>query len=368
MIKFNLTYKNILLLIPIITLIIWFSFKKINNEPIIKEKINLNKYTNDNLDIDYKKYPKINDCIFVSIGSYRDDECPLTIKSLYDNADEPEKIFIGVCSQNKENNEECLDNNYKYKKQIRIKRLSYKDALGPQYARYLCSHLWRGEEYYLQIDSHLVFKKSWDTIIKNMYKKLPNKSVLTHYPPSKIDSDPSYTCSSHFENNFHIISEAKITNFDKPIITPYFSAGLMFVDSNFLYNISYDPYLPYLFQGEEVLMAIRFYTNGWNLYNLSEPIATHNYGRNDKPHFWSDHKHIDWRKIQKESHKRYYKIIKQGEDILPIFNKKIEKYGLGNIRTVEDFFKFAGIDFKNKKVESRCDKKYDIKTNTWIKK
>ena len=89
--------------------------------------------------------------IFVSIASYRDDICNSTLKNLYEKAQFPLNVFVGICQQNKDGDPDCqgdiINSN------IRIIRLDYRDAKGPTYARYMCSQLWDGEEYFLQIDS-----------------------------------------------------------------------------------------------------------------------------------------------------------------------------------------------------------------------
>ena len=83
-------------------------------------------------------HPKIHDAIFVSVASYRDDECKDTINSMFKQAKNPDKIFVGVCQQNKEADENCIKNvPKKYQKNIRTKDMSYKEAKGPN----LCSIL-----------------------------------------------------------------------------------------------------------------------------------------------------------------------------------------------------------------------------------
>ena len=44
--------------------------------------------------------PRSDNSIFVSLGTYRDPFCPMTIKSLFSNAKFPEKIFVGLFQQN----------------------------------------------------------------------------------------------------------------------------------------------------------------------------------------------------------------------------------------------------------------------------
>jgi len=302
------------------------------------------------------------------------------LDDIFKKAKEPHKIFIGLCQQNKNEKEQCISNyNLKYKNQIREYNISYMEARGPTWARYICSHLWDGEEYFLQIDSHSRFIPNWDEKVKYLFSKCPpGKNILTHYPPShgqydKIIKNPSsvvsYTCSSHFENNFHIISEARPpkVKHNTPFITPYVSAGFIFSKSDLLHDVPFDPYLPYLFQGEEILLATRFWTNGWNTYNPNEAVLTHYYKRENQnhPHFWDDHK--DWSVIQTEANKRYYYLLGQysKDKIKPEFLTHVQNYGMGKCRKLEDWFSFAGIDMKNKKVKSRCNYVYNLKAKEW---
>ena len=163
--------------------------------------------------------------IFVSIASYRDDECPKTIISLFENAKNPNNIFVGICQQNKEDEDiDCYLE--KYKNNIRIKRLKHTEAKGPTFARYLCSKLCDGEEYFLQIDSHTDFVKNWDSIIIDLYHKCPSiKTVITHYPPAKTDNSNllSYMCKSSFNSNdIPTFESALISDPKKKFIIPIY--------------------------------------------------------------------------------------------------------------------------------------------------
>ena len=105
--------------------------------------------------------------IFVSIASYRDSVCSTTVESLYSMADNPKNVYVGLCQQNNgKEDQDCVNNDSpvisRYIKNIRIIRIPYFEAKGPTWARYLCSTLWDGEQYYFQIDSHTKFVKGWD--------------------------------------------------------------------------------------------------------------------------------------------------------------------------------------------------------------
>ena len=109
------------------------------------------------------------DTIFVSIASYRDSVCNSTVKSLLESADNKNRVFVGICQQNKDGDEDCLLS-FEESPNLKIIRIPNTEAKGPTYARYLCSTLWDNEEYYFQIDSHTRFVKHWDTKLINMIK------------------------------------------------------------------------------------------------------------------------------------------------------------------------------------------------------
>lgn len=56
----------------------------------------------------------------------------------------------------------ALLQNEPWRKHIREVRLDWHEATGPCRARHLAQCLWSGEEFYLQIDSHMRFAACWD--------------------------------------------------------------------------------------------------------------------------------------------------------------------------------------------------------------
>lgn len=298
------------------------------------------------------------DKIFVSVASYRDKECPMTISSLFDNAEYPERIYIGICQQNKDDDIECFDEQYKYANQIRIMKLPEYEAKGPTWARYLCSKLWNGEDYYFQIDSHTKLVKHWDTKLINMAYKLQGeqssrKVVISHYPPNYDDYKENNDtiknlvpriCKSFFnERNMISFHGAEILNTnDECYLVPYIAAGMFFCSSKFLKELPFDPYLPYLFVGEEILLSARFWTNGWDIYTPSENIAYHYYTRKDEPKIWTDQKYSD-----EEALRKVKLLLGLERGNIQVQN---ELYGMGKQRSLQDYYTFAGIDLENKKI------------------
>ena len=119
--------------------------------------------------------------IFISIASYRDVLCSTTVRNIYENAKNPMNVFIGIVEQNnsENKNELCLSENLdkKFLNNIRITKIPYQDAKGPTFARYLCSQLYKNEDYFFQIDSHTLFVHDWDEKLLKMFKNTGNRFI-----------------------------------------------------------------------------------------------------------------------------------------------------------------------------------------------
>ena len=238
----------------------------------------------------YHKPPRTDDSIFVSIASYRDENCASTLQSIYENATHPNNVFVGIVQQNKLGDSECeIENKLLYKNgNVRTLRLSYDDAKGPCHARYLASGLYQGETYYFQVDSHMLFEKGWDADLVAMMRKLPTKSVVSHYPVSwdamhESQGVPKFT---------------HVTRLHDPILTfqseytedtgPSFGAsgGMIIMPGKAVREVYFDPNLDYVFQGEEMLYSARLYTHGFNFHSPTKNIVYHYYNREGDPKFW----------------------------------------------------------------------------------
>lgn len=123
--------------------------------------------------------------IFVAIPSYRDSECRPTVDHLLQQAEFRDRISIGICLQSEKSDPTLQDlrDRYDYDT-VRVYWVDYLEAEGPCVARAHAQKLWRGEPYYLQIDSHMRFCKGWDMYLLDQLTKCPSdKAILTTYPP-----------------------------------------------------------------------------------------------------------------------------------------------------------------------------------------
>ena len=144
-------------------------------------------------------------------------------------------------------------------------------------------------------------------------------------------------------------------------MTPYVAGGMFFCESYFLKELPFDPNLPFLFIGEEILHSIRFYTHGWDIFTPTQNVVFHEYTRANKPKIWTDNPYyVDEPAFNKVKH--YLKLMDEEKDIEGYLKFNLDKYGLGNKRTLEDYYNFAGIDIENKKVYKNFCKENNIAT------
>jgi len=325
----------------------------------------------------YPKYPMKPDTIFVSVASYRDQECSLTISTLFNNARYPERIFVGICEQNKKgvSSELCIPRDIPkgLEDNIRIAKMDYTKAKGPTYARYIVSRLWRGEQYYFQIDSHNTFVKDWDIDLIQMIRQIKetSKPVLSVYPPAKeqmtLRGFPEFDNGKINEVGIPVFvcgwsepsEEVKRSN--KPIA----SGNFLFLDSSFLREVPFDPNLSHLFHGEEILFSARLWTAGWDFYTPNKKICYHHYNRRASLY----HQDIkDSAECREKAEKRVLFLLgllsKNG--VPGNFLRDYNYYGLGKFRTIGDFWKVCGVDFMLRTVEKWNDKTIpSIKYDGW---
>jgi hypothetical protein len=286
----------------------------------------------------------VKDTIFVSVASYRDSDCIETIRAMYDSAARPDRLYVGICEQNSaEAKEACVPGQFKWNHRVRRLTIPAMEAKGPTYARYLCSTLYRGETYFCQIDSHTRFVKGWDAKAVKCLKACPapRRSVLTHYPHDWDQNSETGTkdvpvlCKSKFDDNGILTFEAvSIAPSEKPKPVPFVSGGFVFAPGTMVQDVPYDPDLPHLFQGEEILYSARLWTSGYDFYTPTENLVFHKYGREDSPKFWGEVP--GFQEAQAATLAKVRKLMAGG---MPGYAR-----GMGAKRTIAAYWKFVDAD------------------------
>ena len=97
------------------------------------------------------------------------------------------------------------------------------------------------------------------------------------------------------ENNEYIPTVQDSDNVKHGIFSKsmFLAGGFLFTYGKFIKDINYGglSQLHHIFNGEEILIAILAYTNGWEFFTPAKNIAYHKYSEiGDKPLWWEDNK------------------------------------------------------------------------------
>jgi hypothetical protein len=138
----------------------------------------------------------------------------------------------------------------------------------------------------------------------------------------------------------------------------FFSAHFCFTDGDFAVNVQHDP--EYFFHGEEISLAVRAFTHGFDLFHPHRVIAWHEYTRKGRTKVWDDMTtpekkkgkvELDWVERNNNCHKRNRILFgMDGEDPSQI---DFGKYGFGTARTLREYEEYAGISFKYRGVQQK---------------
>ena len=300
------------------------------------------------------------DKIFIQIASYRDPQLVPTIKDCIEKAKHPENLVFSIAWQH--SSEDSWDNIDEFKNDSRFKivDINYKMSKGACWARNLLQQQYDFEEYTLQLDSHHRFIEDWDVecidMIKQLQEKGHSKPLLTSYISSfDPDNDPAGRTQVPWKMNFdRFIPEgaifflpASIDNhkeLTEPIPGRFYSAHFCFTLGQFVTEVPHDP--NYYFHGEEISIAVRAYTWGYDLFHPHKIIAWHEYTRKGRTKQWDDDK--SWHNKNSECHKRNRKLFEMDGEVKDI---DFGIYDFGKVRTLQDYEQYAGISFKKRGVQ-----------------
>lgn len=297
--------------------------------------------------------------IFVQIASYRDAECQYTVKDLFEKATHPERISIGICWQtDPEKDQGCFIEPYPYPDQVRVVEYHAKNSKGSLWARAEAQKLWAGEEYTLQIDAHMRFEKGWDNTLLTMLQQTGSvKPLLTTYaapyePPDKLRTDTVYRMGMReFKQDkpgvppkllYKSTTIRKEDRPDTPFLTATVCNAFMFAPSALWHEVPIDPYI--YFYGDDTSFAARAWTHGWDIFSPHQCVIYHLWDRKTRPGHWGDFPAIS-SGLSKNTDDRVAHLVGMQRCNDAEILKELDAYGLGTVRSLEEYQRFAGINF-----------------------
>ena len=310
--------------------------------------------------------------------------CRDTVDSLFTRAANPLKVHIAVVEQHSPDvrscypphldqcqlKDNCLSDN------LRIRRVPTKDSRGHAFGRYAARLMYHGEEFVLIARSNQVFAPRWDALLLAEHEALRAsvaKPIITQRPVLRKSAEEANStltgsgpatvlCSAAFAANEAIPSLSPVIVEPAPAVPtlmPWASTELMFANASLLRDVPNDPHLAYVEHGDDVLFSARLWTHGWDMYAPTTDIAATVESPSDVT-FKKDHgesAHIG----ATQSFERVQYLVeakKEGsnenavDDATTATHVIIEAdvYGMGDVRPLDEFWHFAAIDMKQRKV------------------
>lgn len=289
-----------------------------------------------------------NGSIFVSIASYCDTQLIDTLKSLYSEAIDTKRIYVGVNLQDTEEMYNTLKT-YNFPN-LKIIFTPKEQSKGVVHARNrIKRELLDKEDYYLQIDSHSRFRQGWDAILISQYNSIEEDKVIITTYPNHFDV-PDYEKNYLTKPNFTPLKIKRFlqnSNLDDnrcvagnlPTLEDYSIANTRWVAAGFLFTRTQwtkEVILPdnIRFNGEEDFQTFISYLQGWNLKVPSLATVWHNY----------DHNVAETKKPYRERNGKYF----IEDNSVNLLNDELFK---GNYtRTIEELEEYFDINLRRKYV------------------
>ena len=302
--------------------------------------------------------------IFIHLPAYRDPELVPTIKDALKNAKYPKRIHFGICRQYHPDDKFDDLTEFKGDKRFNIYECLYTEAKGLPWARAVINEQLMGkQDYILQLDSHHRFAQDWDmTLIEmhNQREKQGYKPILAAYLPLYTPfNDPEGRSMEPWQQQFAcfyphgtIFIRPSLLhgwkNMTEPPFSRFLSGHFCFARTEWAREVKHDPDI--YFSGEEINLTVRSYTHGYDMFHPHKLVVWHSTMREERSGMlkWDDDAKlgVDWWNRQNTARakiRQLFRVEDNGYDLTG--------YDLGTARTIEDYEKYAGVNFKTRSVQ-----------------
>mmetsp|Transcript_26754 Transcript_26754/g.69953 ORF Transcript_26754/g.69953 Transcript_26754/m.69953 type:complete len:476 (+) Transcript_26754:101-1528(+) len=335
--------------------------------------------------------------VAVLIASLDETKVIATLKTMFERAQVPSRVYAGVVQQNSERTRDALeglceelgtplelkeqfrgrvDLNRRQKDEdawghsrytpesfaacgpasrVRMYRMTMQEAKGPAYARgrqpILLGDGGELEDFCMQIDAHTVFTPGWDENAIKQWAATDNEyAVLSTYPTNaaELQADGSPTNTNNHWEMPHICSAkgggglirndqaSAVAGLTRPALTKFWAAGLSFSKCHAERDVPADPNLMHIFTGEEFGRGARLWTSGYDFYSPARPIIGTWYGAQKGNGNWNGNV------TENEAAKRRLRALwGQSDEEQPL---DLKGYELGTRRSLEAYVNLAGVD------------------------
>ena len=301
--------------------------------------------------------------IFISIASFCDKLLENTVREAYTKAKHKDRVRFGIVEQNYTEARFAVPSFLQ--KQVAYLGVSPFESRGACWARALAMTLYNGEDWFLQIDSHMMFDQDWDETMLLAMKdcfEISGKPIISGYPKPFVLENDKPTIKEQIkgalchnaakdakfkEHDLVIKFRTTPVDTDKPQLGFQIGAGFLLAPGDFVFEIPYDPWL--YFHGEEQTMSLRAYTRGWDIFHAPDMPIYHLYDNDPKTRYRSKHWTDDF---DKKRATRWFDADKRSRSraLAILQGAPLGIYGVGYARSLDDFIEFSGLDYKKREI------------------
>ncbi|KAF4317115.1 hypothetical protein BBO99_00005644 [Phytophthora kernoviae] len=265
--------------------------------------------------------------IHVGSSVFRDGyRCGKTIFTAVLRAQHPERLRFGILEQIYDGDPRCLD----------------------EYCKMAAAE-WPNDQECRYKDNIVIDTLDNEMAVLTMYPHHTHASMIKENGDNNIINSIPHLCTVIRGGTglTRIIGASIIENSQMPQMAALWGGGFSFSKCHAERRVLVDPHTPWLWDGEEFLRSANYWTFGYDLYSPSRlgHMLYHNYS--EKPaNFWATpidpaKKALDMEMSENRFRMRVGMPFKGPVDAL-----ELEKYGFGNVRTFQQYLKFANVSFE----------------------
>lgn len=226
--------------------------------------------------------------IFIQIAAFKDAELSLTLLDLLDKAKFPNELFVGVCLQDEPGVLRRLKNALPdIGKKIAWVEMRPEFSMGACWARSVAMKAYSGQDYILQIDSHMRFVRHWDTLLIRLSRSVPTrKAAITTYPAGYTRANyistrlPNKIAARGFDAQGVLQFEGveMLDCLDHHCVSGMFVGGCFLFGPSALF-VECPPIPEVCLEHEEESLSVRLFRAGWDIYHPTQHIVYHRWDR-----------------------------------------------------------------------------------------
>lgn len=308
--------------------------------------------------------PDLSSTILVGIPVYDDPEFIPTMESARAAAANPDRIRFAVCYQDDVPEELAFLESFPGTRFVHVHR---EDAKGLCVARAMCQDLLEDEDFVMHVDSHMRFAPGWDVALLAQWSACGGgKAIISEYPKpypkeqagvydlqwalDNAGTGGMYVVPGYFSGGTARLRQVPgpHRNGTAPARGMFLAGGFLLAPASFDRDIPWDRNMDFL--GDEMPAALRAWTHGYDVWHPGARCVFHLYTRIKKVLPDGTIEARDSRQgvvgedgvsaRDRETRRMAVLCGLEGDAA------SLGRYGPGAARTVESFFRQAGVDMR----------------------